>query len=181
MMKPTNKHGDVTRFEQLIQPHLSAAYNLARWLVRDATAAQDVVQESSLRAFASLHQFSGGNARAWLLTIIRNQSYSWLKQASGKRHVDIDDETALSETEKLSLSHKETPEKLAEKMQSAQALQQALEALPIAFREVIILKELEGFAYKEIASVTGVPIGTVMSRLARGREMLKKELLADDK
>jgi len=177
-MKARNE--DTKRFEQLILPHLNAGHNLARWLLRDATAVQDVVQESSLRAFAAIGRFADGNARAWFLTIVRHQCYSWLKQSGGKHYVDIDDEAAMQEQDKLALSHVETPELLAARMQNAAAMQIALEVLPVPFREVIILKELEELSYKEIAVVTGVPIGTVMSRLARGREMLKKELLRND-
>jgi len=177
-MKARNE--DTKRFEQLILPHLNAAHNLARWLLRDAAAAQDVVQESSLRAFAAINRFVGENARAWFLTIVRNQCYTWLKQQTGKHYVDIDDEAAMSEKDKAALANTDTPEVLAERMQNAAAMQQALEALSVIFREVIILKELEELSYKEIAAVTGMPIGTVMSRLARGREMLKKELLRND-
>ncbi len=169
---------DTRRFEQLFLPHLSAAYNLARWLTRNDSAAQDVVQESCLRAFKALHRFVEGNARAWLLTIVRNQSYTWLKESAGARAVDIDDEEAMSEADKIALSHMDTPEVVAVRVQNKEVLYRAMEALPAVFREVIVLKELEELSYKEIAAVTGVPIGTVMSRLARGREMLKKELLA---
>src|SRR5581483_10536169 len=176
LMKARNE--DTKRFEQLILPHLNAAHNLARWLTRSDSAAQDVVQESCWRAVKSLHRFMDGNARAWLLTIVRNQSYSWLKESAGERYaVDIDDEEAMSEKDKATLVHTDTPEIWTQRMQDRQALQNGLEALPVIFREVIVLKELEELSYKEIAGVTEVPIGTVMSRLARGREMLKKELL----
>jgi len=178
-MKACNE--DTKRFEQLILPHLNAAHNLARWLTRNDSAAQDIVQESCERAFKSLHRFVDGNARAWLLTIVRNQSYTWLKESAGERYyVDIDDEAAMSEKDKATLAHVDTPEVWTERMQDRQALQNGLEALPAIFREVIVLKELEEMSYKEIAGVTEVPIGTVMSRLARGREMLKKELLKND-
>lgn len=176
-MRAWHKSAEVKRFEQLFQPHFTAAYNLAHWLLKDAAAAQDVVQESCISAFTAQHQFSGGNARAWLLKIVRNQCYDWLKAQRSWKWVDIDDETALAESDKITLSHSQTPEKLAAAMQDAKKLHSALDKLPEAFREVIILKEMEEFSYKEIADVTGVPIGTVMSRLARGREMLKKELL----
>lgn len=166
------------RFEQLIVPHLHAAHNLARWVTKNDSAAQDIVQESCLRAFKALDRFVGDNARAWLLTIVRNQSYSWLKTSAGERYyVDIDDEAAMSEKDKAVLAHHHTPELLAQRLQDRRALHHGLEALPAIFREVLVLKELEDMPYKEIAAVTQVPIGTVMSRLARGREMLKKELL----
>ena len=179
-MKAFGKNADVKHFEQVFLPHLNAAHNLARWLLRDGVAAQDVVQESCLRAFASQHQFIGGNARAWLLKIVRNQCYTWLQESSGKCMIDIDNEATMSELDKATLSHSDLPEKLVTKIQDAQRLQQALDELPPVFKEAIVLKELEEFSYKEIASITGVPIGTVMSRLARGREMLKKELLSND-
>jgi len=169
---------DARRFERLFLPHLDAAYNLARWLTRSHSAAQDMVQESALRAFNSLHRFAEGNARAWLLTIVRNQSYTWLKESSGRRYVDIDDEEGLSDREKIQLAHSDTPENWATRVQDKKALEEALESLPETFREAIVLKELEDMSYKEIASVTGVPIGTVMSRLARGRELLKLKLRA---
>lgn len=169
-----NNKEDVKRFELLFVPHLNAAHNLACWLVRDRVGAQDILQDSCLRAFASLHQFTGGNARAWLLTIVRNQSYSWLKKSTGKNYLDIDDQTADISNEFIVSS--DTPESLLEKVQNSQLLQRALDLLPILYREVIVLKELEAMSYKEIALVTGVPIGTVMSRLARGRELLKREL-----
>jgi RNA polymerase sigma factor (sigma-70 family) len=174
----THSTNDAERFEQLFLPHLDAAHNLARWLTVNDSAAQDVVQESCLRAFKSLHRFAGGNARAWLLTIVRNQSYTWLKESTGRRFVDIDDETALSKGDKAALSHTDTPDAWVSRTQDRQAIEHALDDLPVVFREVIVLKELEEMSYKEIAEVTGVPIGTVMSRLARGREMLRMKLLA---
>jgi RNA polymerase sigma-70 factor (ECF subfamily) len=176
-MRVGRRSEEAKRFEERFVPHMNAAYNLARWLLKDAAAAQDVVQESCLRAFASQHQFAGGNARAWLLKIVRNQCYDLLKAQSGRTWVDIDDDAALNEEDKRTLSHAHTPEKVTSAMQDAQALHRALDGLPEAFREALILKEMEGFSYKEIADITGVPIGTVMSRLARGREMLKKALL----
>ena len=176
-----NEREITKRFEQLILPHLNAAHNLARWLTKNDSAAQDIVQESCLRAFKALNRFVGDNARAWLLTIVRNQSYTWLKESAGERYyVDINDEAAMSEKDKAALAHTDTPEAWALRMQDRQAVQNGLEALPVIFREVIVLKELEEMSYKEIATVTEVPIGTVMSRLARGREMLKKELLRYD-
>jgi RNA polymerase sigma factor (sigma-70 family) len=165
---------DVKRFEELFVPHMNAAYNLARWLTGNEAAAHDIVQESAIRAFKFLHRFVGGNARAWLLAITRNQSYTWLKQAAGHKWVNIGDEMPEDD---LALGHMETPELSAIRSQDTALVQQALAALPPQFREVIVLKELEDMSYKEIAGVTEVPIGTVMSRLARGREMLKKELL----
>lgn len=155
-------------------PHMNAAYNLARWLVGNESAAGDVVQESALRAFRFLHRFSGGNARAWFLTIVRNQSYTWLKSSSEHKWIAIGDE--LSE-DHAALGHELTPELAAMQLQNTALLQQALMTLPPQFREILILKELEDMPYKDIAVVAEIPLGTVMSRLARARAMLKTELL----
>jgi RNA polymerase sigma-70 factor (ECF subfamily) len=162
------------RFEELFAPHMDAAYNLARWLTGNDSAARDVVQESALRAFRFLHRFADGNAKAWFLTIVRNESYTWLKASAGQHWVAIGDE--LPE-DAAALSHSQTPELLAIHTQNAALIQQALCALPPIFREVIVLKELEDMPYKDIALVVDIPIGTVMSRLARARAMLKLELL----
>ncbi|KPN91678.1 sigma-70 family RNA polymerase sigma factor [Pseudomonas nunensis] len=161
------------RFEELFAPHMDAAYNLARWLTGNDSAARDVVQESALRAFRFLHRFADGNPKAWFLTIVRNESYTWLKAAAGHRWVAINNELIDDEP---ALSHSQTPELLAIHTENAVQIQQALSALPPAFREVIILKELEDLPYKDIALVVDIPIGTVMSRLARARAMLKLEL-----
>ncbi|WP_445178116.1 sigma-70 family RNA polymerase sigma factor [Pseudomonas sp. McL0111] len=162
------------RFEELIAPHLDAAYNLARWLTGNDSAARDVVQESALRAFRFLQRFADGNAKAWFLSIVRNESYTWLKASAGHHWVTIDDDMG---DDVAALSHGQTPELLAIHTENAALLQQALSALPPVFREVIVLKELEDMPYKDIAMVVDIPIGTVMSRLARARAMLKLELL----
>ncbi len=164
----------MTRFEELFAPHLDAAYNLARWLTGNDSAAREVVQESALRAFSFSQRFTDGNAKAWFLTIVRNESYTWLKASAGRHWVAIGDE--LAEDDKA-LSHSQTPELLAIHSENAALIQQALCALPPAFREVIVLKELEDMPYKDIALVVDIPIGTVMSRLARARAMLTLELL----
>jgi RNA polymerase sigma factor (sigma-70 family) len=168
------KNADVKRFEELIRPHMGAAYNLARWLTGSDSAAQDVVQESCLRAFRFLHRFAGGNSRAWLLTIVRNQSYTWLKAAAGSKWVAIGDEMP---EDHAALGHEQTPELAAIRSEDHAWLKRALELLPPHFREVIILKEFEDMAYKDIATVADIPLGTVMSRLARARAALKTELL----
>ncbi len=165
---------EVKRFEELFGLHMNAAYNLAHWLTGNESAANDVVQESALKAFRFLDRFAGGNARAWLLTIVRNESYTWLKLASGSRWLAIGDEISEDNPD---FSHNETPEANVIRSQDKALLQQALEALPPAFKEVIILKELEDLSYKEIALVADMPLGTVMSRLARARAMLKTELV----
>jgi RNA polymerase sigma factor (sigma-70 family) len=171
---------DAQRFEELVLPQLAAAYNIARWLTRSDSAAQDVVQESCVRALGAVARFAGGNARAWLLAIVRHESYRWLKQRAGERWVGLDDETALGEDGEARLSHWETPEDFVSRTQDQARLTRALETLPAPYREVIVLRDLEDMSYKEVAQVTGVPLGTVMSRLARGRELLRRTLVAGD-
>ncbi len=168
--------GDARRFEEQFSAHLDAAYNLARWMTGHDGAAQDVVQESCLRAFRFLHRFDGRHPRAWLLTIVRNQSYEWLQKNSAARYaVPIDDEDGICEP---ALSHSETPEVLAMRLEDGELVRRALEELPPPLREVIVLKDLEDMAYKDIADVIGAPIGTVMSRLSRGRGQLKTSIIA---
>ena len=165
-------------FERLLLPHLDAAHNLARWLIRDPAGAQDVVQDSYLRALAQVHRFSGENARAWVLTIVRNQCYTWLKRARGHAFVDIDDADGLGDADRAALGHDSTPERLLIRARDEKILGEALERVPPLFREALVLRELEDLSYKEIAAVTGVAIGTVMSRIARARAALRKELAA---
>lgn len=166
---------DAYRFENIVLPHLDAAYNFARWLVRNDAAAQDIVQESCLRALKGLPRFRGGNARAWLLTIVRHESYDWMK-GQGRPAVSLDDEDHMPMADSLALAHHDTPEAALGRLQDGRALNAALAALPEGYREVLVLKELEEMSYREIADVTGIPIGTVMSRLSRGRALLKEKL-----
>ena len=156
----------LSRFEQTILPHLDAAYNLARWLTRNGADAEDVVQEASLRAFKFFGSFHGTNSRAWLLTIVRNTCYTWLQQ--NRAH-----ELATEFDEELHSVDSENPEMILLTIANKQLLKQALEELPVEFREAVILRELEGLSYKEIAVVAGIPVGTVMSRLARARKRLQ--------
>lgn len=161
-------------FEELILPHLDAAYNLARWLTQNTQDAEDVVQEACLRAFRFFAGFRGGNARTWLLKIVRNTCYTWLHQNRAQQVTDpFDEQTNTDVTESLD------PETLLLRKADDQLLHQALKELPMAFREVFVLLELEGLSYKGIAEVLGIPIGTVMSRLARARTRLR-ELLSRD-
>jgi RNA polymerase sigma-70 factor (ECF subfamily) len=162
------------RFEQVVLPHLDAAYNLARWLTRNDQDAQDVTQEAFLRAFRFFDGYQGGNLRAWLLTIVRNTCYSWLHQnRPPETAVEFDEEIHSGETpggadpeiQVLASADKET-------------LRRALEELPGIFREVLVLREIEGMSYKEIADVASVSMGTVMSRLARARTRLRQSLTA---
>ncbi|MGE7956788.1 sigma-70 family RNA polymerase sigma factor [Pseudomonas sp. NPDC089530] len=163
----------MTRFEELFLPHLNAAYNLARWLTDNDSAAQDVVQESAYRAVKFLHRFDGGNAKAWFLTIVRHESYNWLKASARQGAVAFDE--ACPEGDPL-LADLRTPEWQLIQGQEAEQLQQALLALAPAFREVIVLKELEDMSYKDIAKIVDIPLGTVMSRLARARGLLRLQL-----
>jgi RNA polymerase sigma-70 factor (ECF subfamily) len=154
-------------------PHLDAAYNLARWLTRDEHDAEDVVQNAYLRAFRSFDGFRGGDGRAWLLAIVRNASYSWLQQKQGQMlSAPFDEELHGGAYDTFN------PERLVMQSADNQTLKEALEDLPVEFREVVILRDLEGLSYKEIASVSDTPIGTVMSRLARGRKRLQRFLTA---
>ncbi len=165
------QQNEVARFEGAILPHLDAAYNLARWLTRDDHDAEDVVQEACLRAFQFFAGFHGVDGRAWLLKIVRNTCYTWL--AANRSHelqTSLDDGTFDLEDEAPA------PEAVLLDKANRQLLGQALEALPVEFREVMILRELEGLSYKEIAEISHVPLGTVMSRLARARKRLQQDL-----
>jgi RNA polymerase sigma-70 factor (ECF subfamily) len=168
-----------SRFEEEILPHLDAAYNLARWLVRNDHDTEDIVQEACLRALKYFSAYRGENSRAWLLTIVRNTSYDWLKQNRPKELVTLSDENLDSETvDPVERFAKETsnPETLLLQRADEEMLKEALEALPAEFREVMILREIEEMSYKEIAGICDIPLGTVMSRLARGRKQLQQSL-----
>ena len=157
-------------------PHLDAAYNLARWLAGNDHDAQDVAQEASLRAFKFFGSFRGENARAWFLSIVRNTFYTWLrKNRPAETLVEIDDETRSIEDGSAGGESAVNPHFFAD----ADAVRRAIAGLPVEFREIVILREMEGFSYKEIADLAEVPIGTVMSRLARARKLLQKSLARD--
>ena len=158
------------RFEEHVLPHLDAAYNLARWLTRNEHDAQDIVQESYMRAYKFFDSFRMGNARPWLLKIVRNTSYTWLQQNRPRDlTANIDDSLDIE-------SKEPSPEAQLLRTDDAGRVRQALEDLPVEFREVMIMRELEELSYKEIAEVTATPVGTVMSRLARGRKRLQQSL-----
>jgi RNA polymerase sigma-70 factor (ECF subfamily) len=160
---------DQMRFETLVLPHLDAAFNLARWLLRSGTDAEDAAQEAMLRAYRFFHGFRGGDVRAWLLQIVRNTCFTWMeKNRHGKDTSEFD--------EALHGPIGPTPESLAIAADNRGRLTQALESLPSRFREVIVLRELEGCSYKEIATITSIPIGTVMSTLSRARRQLQLAL-----
>lgn len=159
------------RFEDTIMPHLDAAYNLARWLTRNEHDAQDVVQEAFLRAFKFFGGFHGGNSRSWLLSIVRNTAYTWLQKNRKPELATVFDEK-IHDVEAAASN----PELLVVRNADHQQLMKAIEELPLEFREAIVLRELEGMSYKEIADMVDVPIGTVMSRLARARKQLQQSL-----
>lgn len=161
-------------FDQVVLPHMDAAYNLARWLTRNGHDAEDVVQEAFLRALRFFSGFHGGNARAWLLAIVRNASYDWLRRHRPSEVSDPFDEEVHS-----AVDQGPTPEDLLIEQADRLRLREALETLPLAWREVLILRELEGLSYKEIADVAGIKMGTVMSRLARARAGLQQQLAID--
>jgi RNA polymerase sigma-70 factor (ECF subfamily) len=158
------------RFEQAILPHLGAAYNLARWLTRNAQDADDVVQEAYLRAYQFFDGYHGGDGRPWLLRIIRNTCYTWLQ-----KHRPRESSVSFDEA-KHDRGPQPGPEAPLVADEEREQLRQALAELPEEFREAIVLRELEGLSYREIAAITGVPLGTVMSRLARARERLHQSL-----
>ncbi len=159
------KQDELTAFNQAVLPHLDAAYNLARWLTRNDQDAQDVVQEASLRAFKYWKGFSGRDSRSWLLAIVRNTFYSWVRQRSVQPEL-----TETGEIDEVD-DAVPNPESLLLQNASRDMLKAALDDLPAEFREAIVLREMEGLSYKEIADIAGVPIGTVMSRLARARKL----------
>ena len=158
------------RFARLVLPHLGDAYSLARWITANRADAEDVVQEASLRAFRAIGNVAEGNSRAWVLTIVRNTAYTWLKKNRPSALVVVDDLEAVESAQVVTAQpDRETPEAALIAKTDAAALEAAIAELPAAYRETLILRDVHGLGYREISQVTGVPIGTVMSRLARGR------------
>ncbi|MFL6717686.1 MAG: sigma-70 family RNA polymerase sigma factor [Burkholderiaceae bacterium] len=167
------------RFQATVMPYLNSAFNLASWLTRNSNDAQDVTQEACLRAFKFFDGFHGEDARSWLLAIVRNTFYTWYQENRGQKgNASFDEEIhSLEAADAAYMEYMDNnPETLLARKDSERLLQQALDALPLEFREVIVLRELEGLSYKQIAGIVGVPIGTVMSRLGRGRKLLAKML-----
>nr|WP_294560095.1 sigma-70 family RNA polymerase sigma factor [uncultured Rhodopila sp.] len=156
--------------EQIILPHLDAAYNLARWLVRDPVLAEDVVQDAAVRALSYFTSFKGGDARAWLLRIVRNSAYSLLAARRQGATTTLDDGGAIEDGEIADTA--DNPEAALSRREGFARLDDALAALPADLRECLVLHELEELSYKRVAEITGVPIGTVMSRLWRARRAL---------
>ena len=155
-------------FEKQVLPHLNAAYNLARFLMRNDQDSEDVVQEAALRAFRFFDGFRGENSRAWFLSIVRNTSFTALK-----RHQRDEDNVVFDEELHGGQTHPMDAGVELDRAQDRQTVRAAIDQLPPEFREAITLRELEGFSYKEIADIAGVPIGTIMSRLARARHQLQ--------
>lgn len=159
------------RFAEAVLPHLDAAHNLARHLLRDSHEAEDAVQEAFLRAFRHFEGFRGVDGRAWLLSIVRNTCLTQLRRRRSGGEKVVFDEELHSEGDEAS-----GPEADLVRASASASVDEALARLPVEFREALVLRELEGLAYKEIAQVTGAPIGTVMSRLARARRQLQRLL-----
>jgi RNA polymerase sigma-70 factor (ECF subfamily) len=165
--------GKRARFEAVVIPHLGAAYNLARWLTRNDHDAEDVTQEAYLRALKFFDGFRGGDGRAWLLAIVRNTCFTWLKRNHPKEiQSTIDDQVETLESDV-------SPEAELIQKADAQVIRRALEDLPAEYREVIVLREMEELSYKEIAELIDIPLGTVMSRLARARKRLQEAVIQD--
>ncbi|WP_051378653.1 sigma-70 family RNA polymerase sigma factor [Derxia gummosa] len=170
---------DLKRFERLALPHLDAAYNLARWLTRNDSDADDVVQEAVLRALRYFAAFRGDNARAWLLQIVRNTCFSWLAENRPAVIVPLDEDDARWRDQPAPAC--DEPHARVLRGADRARINAALAALPVAYREVIVLRELEDLSYRDIATIADLPVGTVMSRLARGRALLRVALDPDAK
>jgi RNA polymerase sigma-70 factor (ECF subfamily) len=170
--RDAGKNPDQADFEQVFLPHLDAAYNLARWLLRNDQDAEDAVQEAYMRAYKAFARFRGGDGKAWFMTILRNVCYTTIRKLRSHETPEPFDEEIHQPS-----GESEMQEALRQKA-NAESLHCALNQLPDEFREIIVLHDLEGLAYKEIAAVVGIPIGTVMSRLARARGRLRAEIIA---
>ena len=164
----------VELFERLVMPHLDDAYTLARYLLHDEHDAQDVVQEAVLRAIRHIDGFRHGDARAWLLTIVRNCSYTWHKSHKRERS-----NVSLSDASALNVADSQTADDATVRASDSDLIRAAVDKLPTELREVLVLRELNELSYREIAEVVGIPVGTVMSRLSRARERLASVLGED--
>jgi RNA polymerase sigma factor (sigma-70 family) len=168
--RPPDADASLARFKQNIVPQLDAAYNFARFLSRDAEAAQDIVQEAFLRAYRSFAGYRGGDARAWIFTIVRNCYHSWLMDRRRKSRVEVDyGDGASDEFISAIPSDEDIPETALVRKAEAQTVRLILNAMPRPFREILVLREIEELSYHQISEITALPIGTVMSRLARAR------------
>ena len=171
---------DNARFRSIVMPHIDEAYRLAHWLTGNRTDAEDVVQDASMRAFRAIRNYTGGSARSWVLSIVRNTAYSWLRKNRPAAVVTVDDLEAV-ELEQANPGDRDgdNPEAALIAKADADQLRSAIAALPTAFRETLVLRDIEGLDYREIAQATEVPIGTVMSRLARARHRLIATLTSE--
>ncbi|MFO1109614.1 MAG: sigma-70 family RNA polymerase sigma factor [Bradyrhizobium sp.] len=175
---------EIARFNRLVVPHLSDALTIARWLTRNRADADDVLQESCIRAFRSIGQLRDENGRAWILAIVRNTAYTWLRKHRSKALVLVED---LAEQERIDAelgadragANDGNPETELIEQADAARLETAIQELPPHFREVLVLRDMQGLEYREIAQVIGAPVGTVMSRLARARQKLIQLLKAE--
>lgn len=169
------------RFDRLIQPRLDEGYRLARWLTGNSSDAEDVVQEASLRAFRAIDTFADGNARAWFLRVVRNACYTWLQEKRSRAetfHEDLGFEEQAYVERGGHFTTPATPEAVLIGKDETAAVSRAIDDLPTVFREVVVLREVHGLSYREISEVSGAPVGTVMSRLARARQLLMTRLSA---
>jgi RNA polymerase sigma-70 factor, ECF subfamily len=175
-MQPGTKQA---RFEREVMPHLDAAYNLARWLLHDPHDAEDAAQEATLRAYRFLDTFRGGNAKAWLLAIVRNACFTQTRrQRPGSLDAEPETQAISAEAYAMGLEPDASPESAMMEKDRRELVDRSLADLPPEFREVLVLRDLEGLMYKEISDVIGAPLGTVMSRLSRGRALLHKAVAA---
>src|SRR5213592_2384105 len=183
-MGSLNSEDDQARFASVVLPHLADAYALARWLTGNRADAEDVVQEACLRAFRGIAGFAGVNARAWLLTIVRHAAYTWLGKNRSAALLVVDDLESIAQQQATGPGPAgegpQTPEAALIAKADARRLETAIAELPVPFRETLVLRDVQGLDYREIAEVTKVPIGTVMSRLARARRRLIERLAEDE-
>src|SRR6266511_814647 len=183
-MGSLNSEDDQARFASVVLPHLADAYALARWLTGDRADAEDVVQEACLRAFRGIGGFAGVNACACLLTIVRHAAYTWLGKNRSASLVMVDDLEAVEQQQASAAAafgqDAQTPAAALLAKADAQRLESAIAELPVPFRETLVLRDVQGLDYREIAEVTKVPIGTVMSRLARARRRLIERIATDE-
>jgi RNA polymerase sigma factor (sigma-70 family) len=169
--RPPSADTSLARFKQNVVPQLDAAYNFARFLSRDADAAQDIVQEAFLRAYRSFAGYRGGDARAWIFTIVRNCYHSWLMDRRRKSRLEVDHYGEDESEELISniSSDEDNPEATLLREAQSKTVRLVLDAMPRPLREILVLRELEELSYRQISEITDLPIGTVMSRLARAR------------
>jgi RNA polymerase sigma-70 factor (ECF subfamily) len=169
---PFPRPSEAPRFRELIAPHIDAAYSLARYLARDAAAAEDIAQEALLKAFRNIDALRGEEVKPWLMAIVRNAYFDWRRRDNGRTVTGPAAEVAMAETPTEDTS----AEDALIRQGDVAALRRAIETIPEPFREALVLRDLEELSYRDVAKVTGVPMGTVMSRLARARRMLGERM-----